>query len=94
LLAHFAELERGNVKLGVAGKITNPNEAETIISQGVDWIMLGRAAILHHNFPNLHLADADFIPVQLPVTKSHLHNEGLSNKFVEYMRGWDGFISD
>ena len=94
LLAHFAELERGNVKLGVAGKITNPNEAETIIAQGVDWIMLGRAAILHHNFPNLHLADADFIPVQLPVTKSHLHNEGLSNKFVEYMRGWDGFISD
>jgi hypothetical protein len=82
------------VRLGVAGKITNPNEAEAVILQGVDWIMLGRAAILHHNFPNLQLADPDFIPIQLPVPESHLRNEGLSNKFVEYMRGWDGFIRD
>ncbi|HIE84111.1 MAG TPA: NADH:flavin oxidoreductase [Dehalococcoidia bacterium] len=94
LLAHFAELDRGSVKLGVAGKITNPGEAEAIISQGVDWIMLGRAAILHHNFPELHRADPDFMPVQLPVSEDYLRNEGLSDKFLDYMRGWDGFILD
>ena len=94
LLAHFTELNRGNVKLGAAGKITNPSEAEIIISQGVDWIMLGRAAILQHNFPNLYFANPDFIPVQTPVSKDHLRNEGLSDKFLEYMNRWDGFILD
>ena len=94
LLAHFTELNRGNVKLGAAGKITNPSEAETIISQGVDWIMLGRAAILQHNFPNLHFTNPDFIPVRTPVSKDHLRNEGLSDKFLEYMNRWDGFILD
>ena len=94
LLAHFTELDRGNVKLGVAGKITNPSEAETTILQGVDWVMLGRAAILHHNFPDLYLADPNFIPVQLPISKRHLRNEGLSDKFLEYMNRWDGFILD
>tara|TARA_B100000700_G_scaffold38514_1_gene38417 strand:+ start:1222 stop:2421 length:1200 start_codon:yes stop_codon:yes gene_type:complete len=94
LLEHFTELDRGNVKLGAAGKITNPSEAEKIISQGLDWIMLGRAAILHHNFPNLHLTDPNFIPVQLPVSKDHLRNEGLSDNFIEYMKRWEGFICD
>ena len=52
LMSFFTELNRGEVRLGVAGKIRTPEEAEKALAAGADWIMLGRAAILHHDFPN------------------------------------------
>ncbi|MFT6645447.1 MAG: 2,4-dienoyl-CoA reductase-like NADH-dependent reductase (Old Yellow Enzyme family), partial [Patiriisocius sp.] len=67
LMSYFAELDRGNVRLGVAGKIRNPAEAEAAMQAGIDWIMLGRAAILHHNFPALYAADQRFKPIENPV---------------------------
>lgn len=92
LMAYFAELPRGNVKLGVAGKIRNPAEAEAAMAGGVDWIMLGRAAILHHNFPDLYRQDKTFKPVETPVTREHLANEALSETFINYMASWPGFV--
>ena len=94
LLSYFTELERGNVRLGAAGKIRTPREAEAILDQDVDWIMLGRAAILHHDFPNRYAEDQNFKPVDLPVSSGHLRNEGLSEKFVAYMNTWKGFVDD
>ena len=64
------------------------------MSQGVDWIMLGRAAIINHDFPDKYQADPDFTPTALPVSPSYLNNEGLSDNFVEYMRRWKGFVTD
>ncbi len=64
------------------------------MAEGVDWIMLGRAAILHHNFPHLMQSQADFKPAELPVSRDYLANEGLSPKFVDYMAGWPGFVTD
>ena len=52
LIKHFAELERGNTRLGVAGNIRTPQDAVKAIDD-VDWVMLGRAAILNHDFPKL-----------------------------------------
>lgn len=92
LLSHFTELPRGNTRLGVAGKIRTPAEAERAINEGVDWIMLGRAAILHHDFPNRYARDSGFEPVATPVTRSHLESEGLSERFVDYMSSWAGFV--
>ena len=92
LLSYFTELERGDVRLGVAGQIRTPEDAEKVLAEGVDWVMLGRAAILHHDFPNQYQLDTDFTPVALPVTRQHLQNEGLSEKFVTYMSGWGGFV--
>ena len=86
-------MPRGKVRLGVAGQIRTPEEAEKALSAGVDWIMLGRAAILHHDFPQLYQADSQFAPVELPVTREHLAKEGLSEKFVTYMSGWGGFVT-
>ncbi len=94
LLSFFAELPRGNVRLGVAGKIRTPEEAEAAMASGIDWIMLGRAAILHHDFPDLYKANPSFKPVALPVTREYLENEGLSEKFVDYMAGWRGFVAE
>jgi 2,4-dienoyl-CoA reductase-like NADH-dependent reductase (Old Yellow Enzyme family) len=94
LLSYFAELERGDVRLGVAGKIRTPEEAEAALGSGIDWIMLGRAAILQHNFPSLYAADQQFKPVATPVTRQHLATEGLSESFITYMGNWPGFVAD
>ena len=56
--------------------------------------MLGRAAILHHDFPARYAADKRFTPIELPVTRSHLADEGLSPAFVAYIGAWPGFVSD
>ena len=94
LMSCFTDLPRGDVRLGVAGKIRTPEEAEQAMASGVDWIMLGRAAIIHHDFPNRYAADPQFAPVDNPVTRDYLAAEGLSEKFINYMAGWPGFVAD
>lgn len=92
LLSYFTALERSNVRLGVAGKITTPEQIARALDEGVDWVMLGRAAILHHDYPKRLQANPDFQPVDLPVTSEYLQNEGLSPTFVDYMKAWKGFV--
>lgn len=92
LLAHFLEIDYRNVKLTVAGKIDSAKQVMALLNAGVDFVTIGRAAILHHNFPALVMANPAFEAIALPVTTAHLANEGLSQKFITYMRGWDGFV--
>ena len=94
LLAHFTDLNRGNVRLGIAGKITTAEEAKAAMAADVDWIMLGRAAILHHDMPLQIQENAQFIPQTLPVSREHLSAQGLSEKFLTYMSSWPGFVAD
>ncbi len=93
LLKHFTELERKNIKLTVAGKIYNGLDVQQLLNQGVDFVTLGRAAILHHNIPQLIKNDPEFRSITPPVSKDYLSNEGLGTKFVEYMSNWEGFVS-
>ena len=92
LMSYFTALERGPVRLGVAGKISTPADAERVLAAGVDWLMLGRAAILHHDYPNQLQRDPGFTPVTIPVTADYLRAEGLGENFVQYMSGWKGFV--
>ena len=94
LLSYFTDLDRQNVRLGIAGKIRTPEEAERALAGGVDWIMLGRAAILHHDFPAQQQQNPSFSPVTLPVPREHLEKEGVSEKFIEYLSAWKGFVAD
>ena len=94
LLSYFTELDRKGVRLGAAGKIRTPAEAEKALASGVDWIMLGRAAILHHDFPEQYRKNTNFSPVEIPVTREHLVKEGLSEKFIAYMSSWEGFVAE
>jgi 2,4-dienoyl-CoA reductase-like NADH-dependent reductase (Old Yellow Enzyme family) len=91
LASYFAELERGEVRLGAAGKIMTPGEAAGLLEAGYDYAVIGRAAILHHDFPE-RARDAGFAPVARPVPVAHLEAEGLSPAFVDYMRNWPGFV--
>lgn len=92
LLSRFTALDRKGVRLGVAGKLRNADEFERAMNEGVDSVILGRAAILHHDYPRRLAADAAFQPVALPVTPEYLLAEGLSPPFVEYMKNWKGFV--
>ena len=93
LLSYFTELKRGATRLGAAGSIRSPKDAERALSKGLDWIMLGRAGMLHHDFPNLYKANPKFSPVDIPVSRGYLLNEGLSDVFIEYISQW-GFTSE
>jgi 2,4-dienoyl-CoA reductase-like NADH-dependent reductase (Old Yellow Enzyme family) len=94
LMSYFTELDRGKVRLGVAGKIARPDQARACLDAGVDFVLLGRAAIVQHDFPQQVARDPGFQPVQLPVTRAYLKAQGLGDTFVEYMRGWKGFVQD
>jgi len=82
------------VPVGVAGKIHDPADAERVIAAGADFPILGRVAILHHDYPQRLAADSAFVPVRPPVTRQYLAEQGLSPAFVEYMNRWAGFIAD
>ena len=92
LLSYFTDLDRGNVALGIAGKLRTPEEIRQAMEANIDFILLGRAAILHHDYPLQMQADHDFQPVTNPVSPEHLRNEGLGEVFVDYMRTWKGFV--
>jgi len=93
LVSYFTDLPRHGVRLGVAGKIMTPRVAARLIEAGADFVMIGRAAILHHDFPLRARADPAFQPVPLPVTAEYLANEGLGRRFLQYMATWDGFVA-
>lgn len=94
LMSYFTELERGDVRLGAAGKIRTPQEVQSVLDQGCDYVLLGRAAIVHHDFPELMKADPGFQPLDNPVSVEHLRAEGLGDAFVQYMQSWPGFVAE
>lgn len=90
----FAGLERGTTKLTVAGKIMSGADVQNVLAAGVDFVALGRAAILHHDWPQKYAADQGFTTIATPVSAAHLANEGLGPKFVKYMSTWAGFVEE
>jgi 2,4-dienoyl-CoA reductase-like NADH-dependent reductase (Old Yellow Enzyme family) len=92
LMSYFTDLPRGDVRLGVAGKLMSAADARAMLDAGADFVLLGRAAILHHDWPQKARANPDFRPVSLPVTRAHLEAEGLGPTFVNYMSTWAGFV--
>lgn len=93
LLSYFTELERGEVALGVAGKLYSAADVRRALEAGVDFVSIGRAAILHHDFPEQVQADPEFRCRELPVLAQTLREEGLGEAFVEYMSRWRGFVA-
>jgi len=92
LMSYFTELERGDVRLGVAGKIKSAEAAVHCLEAGADFVLIGRGAILHHDFPLQVERDPDFKAVDLPVTADYLRGEGLNDDFLKYMGNWKGFV--
>ena len=92
LLKHFTDLDRKDVKLTVAGKINNAADVQKVLDAQVDFVSIGRSAILHYDFPKQVMNDPDFEPIELPVTEDYLKKQGLGQNFVTYMKRWEGFV--
>jgi 2,4-dienoyl-CoA reductase-like NADH-dependent reductase (Old Yellow Enzyme family) len=92
LVDWFTDLPRGDVKLGAAGKLLTGAKCHEAMRAGLDFVVIGRGAILHHDFPDKVAADPDFEPAALPVSRAHLAQEGLGEAFINYMSGWKGFV--
>tara|TARA_B100000989_G_C19512842_1_gene460029 strand:- start:702 stop:1850 length:1149 start_codon:yes stop_codon:yes gene_type:complete len=92
LLEHFTELDFKDVLLTVAGNIRTGENVHKVLNNKVDFVTIGRAAILHHDFPLRVIENPNFEPIELPVSIAHLSKEGLSDKFINYMGAWPGFV--
>lgn len=93
LIDQFTRLPRGAVRLGVAGKIRTAEQARWCMEHGADFVDLGRAAIVHHDFPR-RAVDADFAMAQLPVSREHLRTERVGEDFIDYLdAGWPDFVA-
>jgi 2,4-dienoyl-CoA reductase-like NADH-dependent reductase (Old Yellow Enzyme family) len=92
LMSVFTELPRGEVRLGAAGKVMDAADAAWVLDAGCDFAMIGRAAILRHDFPERVRRDPAYRSPALPVSAGHLRDEGLSDIFIHYMRRWPGFV--
>jgi 2,4-dienoyl-CoA reductase-like NADH-dependent reductase (Old Yellow Enzyme family) len=93
LLEHFATIDYDNIRWTVAGKIHTGQDVQAVIDAGVDFVTIGRAAILHHDFPEQVRKHTDFTPIALPVTVEYLQNEGVGHNFITYLRRWPGFVA-
>lgn len=95
LIAHFTDLPRGECRLGVAGKIISAAVARACVEAGADIVIVGRGAILHHNFPQLVLADSAFKSAELPVSRDYLRQQGVGNNFIGYIEStWPDFLTN
>lgn len=93
LLSYFTELDRGVVKVGAAGKIMCGDDADRCLEAGTDFVVIGRAAVLHHDFPMRVRDDPSFNAIQIPVSEDYLRTEGLGPALIRYMRRWEGFVA-
>jgi 2,4-dienoyl-CoA reductase-like NADH-dependent reductase (Old Yellow Enzyme family) len=93
LLKVFTDLPRKGVALGAAGKLYSAEACERAIESGLDFVLVGRAAVIHADFPRQALTNADFEMHSLPVTREHLAAQGLGPRFIDYMATWDGFVA-
>jgi 2,4-dienoyl-CoA reductase-like NADH-dependent reductase (Old Yellow Enzyme family) len=94
LMSVFTELKRGNVRLGVAGKIRNADDVVNVIEAGCDYALVGRAAILRHDFPERVRRDHHYMSPPLPVSPAHLKSEGVSPRFIDYLRTFPSFVGE
>lgn len=94
LLSHYTELPREGVRLGCAGALRTGADSVEALTAGVDFVSIGKSAILHHDWAKRVLADPTVVPTSLPVSVEYLVSEGVGPKFVDYMSKWKGFVAN
>ena len=93
LLEVFTDLDRGAVRVAVAGHLYCGSDVQRALDGGADIAVIGRAAITNHDFPRLLQADPTAAMRELPVHREVLAAEGLGPSFIEYMSNWKGFVA-
>ena len=93
LLELFTTLDRGSVRLAVAGHLYSGSDVQRALDLGADIVVIGKAAITNHDFPRLVQVDPTAAMRELPVAREVLLAEGLGPAFVDYMSSWRGFVA-
>ncbi len=75
------------------GEIWTEAEAEAVVAEGADLVGVARAAIGHPDWAR-HLGTGTYNPARPPFSPDQLRAADLSPPFVEYMRRWQGFVTD
>jgi 2,4-dienoyl-CoA reductase-like NADH-dependent reductase (Old Yellow Enzyme family) len=95
--AHAVPLFRAaiaaDVRILAAGSIWTRAEAEELAARGADMVALGRAAIANPDWP-ARATDPTWSPKRPPLTRAELRDRGLSDRFVDYMKRWKGFVDE
>ncbi len=89
----FREALGSSAPIIAAGGAWTPDDTNRILDQGADMVGLARAAIGNPSWPS-DAVDPNWEPARPPYTSKHLHNAGLSEKMVSYMRVWPGFVTE
>ena len=79
--------------LMTTGGIWTGDDAMKAVQQGGDFVGVARAGIAHPDWPR-YLADGSEEPSRPPFTEESLAKASLNQTFIEYMRRWDGFVSN
>ena len=87
----FAERLANRLPMITCGAVWSTAQAQEVMDQGADFVAVARSAIGHADWAS-HLGDSGYEPQRPPFTAEHLLDEGLSEKFVDYMRAWQGFV--
>ncbi|HWV30725.1 MAG TPA: NADH:flavin oxidoreductase [Dyadobacter sp.] len=92
MLSVFTSLPRKGVRVGAAGKIMSAHRAARLLDEGCDFVLIARAGILQRDFPLQVMADPRYESPTLPVTAAYLRRGGLSERFINHLRGWPSFV--
>lgn len=92
MLSIFTELPRKGVRLGVAGKIMSAARAGELLEEGADFVLIARAGIITRDFPIQVKKNPKYNSPKLPVTAEYLRKGGLSERFINHLRGWQTIV--
>lgn len=80
------------VAVFAAGSIWTAAEAHAVLERGASVIALGRAAILHPDWPQ-RARDPRWVVKRPPITRAELLDRSVSPVFAQYLTRWKNFVS-
>ena len=68
-------------------------DVQAVLDAGCDFALLGKAAIVCHDFARRAIADPAFLAPALPVAIDTLSEQGVSAGFAQYLRQMGGIVT-
>ena len=68
--------------------------AVSVIEAGCDFVVIGRAGILRHDFPEQVRRDPGYDSPAQPIPVQHLLDQGVGHEFIAYLRTFPGLVAE
>jgi 2,4-dienoyl-CoA reductase-like NADH-dependent reductase (Old Yellow Enzyme family) len=82
------------VPLLAAGGVWSRADAEALLDRGADAVALGKAAILHPDWPLEAERDPSYSPRRGPMTPAELAERAVGPRFMGYLRRFQGLVAE